>query len=223
MKTFIILLLSLSIFPLFPLFQTRAHAESQYEAGTETETQIIEEEKDGKKTKKITRGKKKSHSEREVGKVSEEEASELETRRRSLKLWSLGIGPFWSSTLKSDALMYGGEIGRHWDVHEHAELRIIGTTAFSEKVNFVSAALGGSFFPLTQDFTPLIGADFGGGWIFGSDIQNSAGFSIDGVAGLRFFRTSDTQLDVSFRYLTILGKKSGTPNVYGLTLSILFN
>ena len=164
---------------------------------------------------------------RQVGNIQDYEVNQLKKRRKSLNLWGFGFGPSWSRHLESKAMMYSASLTHHREVHEHGELRIRFGAGGAEDGSAYqgSATLGGAFFPFTGDITPLIGAEFGFGITSGKElnVRETSGYTGAGIVGVRFFRTSDTQMELTFRYESLVKEnEKGRPAHWGAQISILY-
>lgn len=159
----------------------------------------------------------------QVGDITDEETTQIVRRRESLSLTEIGFGPAWTSNMKRDGMCYMGTLGHHWDVAEQAELKIDGWLGLKGGEIYTSAGLGGSYFFSRGNFAPLLGADFGFGYANGSNVKSIFGFAVSGTAGVRLFRTSTTQLELNFKYGTILkANQAGDPALYGFTIALLY-
>lgn len=159
-----------------------------------------------------------------VGKIKSSQVGGLTRRRNSFNLMGYGFGPYSSSNLGTDALMYGLSITNHREVSEYGELRLRGGFQISEdgKASSGTLTVGGAFLPFTGDVTPLLGGEFGFGAARGKDVKTKAGFAWAGIIGMRFFRTSSSHLEIAGRYESVLKKnEKGSPASYGLQVSLL--
>ena len=168
-------------------------------------------------------------ADRQVGSIDDDELDQIRRRRRSLSLFGLSFGPFWSSELDSSSMQYGLDLTNHREVSEHGELRIRAGGSFAEDgtVRRGSMSLGGAFFPLRGDFTPVFGAGLGAGSVWGEKIRRGkktlTGFTLSAFGGLRFFRTSDTQMELVGHYELMLKENEyGRPATWGASLSIVY-
>ncbi len=157
----------------------------------------------------------------EVGKINPNRVHRLETRIKSFKAWSFGFGPGGGRNLENDELFYTFALARHWEANEDAEIRArLGiASAKSGKGTLGSLGIGGAFFVSRTAISPFIGGEFGLGSGIGDEISRT-GFSGSLYGGMRFFRTSDTQMEVGAFYTTIFEKEN--PSSFGLQLSVLF-
>lgn len=167
-----------------------------------------------------------------VGNISDASVNRVQKRRISLNLTGWGFGPHWSRNLDSSTHMYAFSYTKHKEVSEHVDLRMMGNFALSDDADavFLTASLGGSYFFSVKDISPLIGGSFGLG---AADAMRSkdnedrpegvAGFTASVFAGGRLFRTATSQIEITLRAETLLGKnEKGFPSNYGLQLAILY-
>lgn len=200
-------------------------AQQTFQRNSEGRIEETEEVKDGKRTRTIRSGKvKQRQGEARVGEIEDDEVSQVERRQKSLHLTSLGFGPFGSTNLGKGALMYGASVGWHWEVTTTGEIvaEIVG--AANGNGAMINGALGFNFLPLTGDFSPIIGGEFGAGYGSGKDSggisRSQGGFSAQGNLGLRLFRLSSTQMEIMGTYTTLLS--TSNPNIYGIQLRVLY-
>ena len=167
-------------------------------------------------------------------KLSENVSTNLKPKlrniRRSLKttspiLMGYGIGPYFSSNLGSDVVMYALSATHHREVAENGEVRLRGGVSFGEDMNTIltSATIGGGFLPIEGEYSPIVGGEFGLAWSKADGgLKNSAGFSGAVFVGYRLFRGTDTNLEVTARYeLIFKNNAKGNPGVYGIQVALL--
>ncbi len=158
-----------------------------------------------------------------VGDIQDEDMDRIERRVRSRQFTSFGFGPFGLSTSAEGGVMYGLSVGRNWEASETGEIRFDVQAAANSASQYFGLNLGYGFMPFTGDISPLLGLQLGGGYAgykVGDDSKNAAGFGGAALAGVRFFRTSDTQLELLGSYSAVFA--GDTPGVYGLQLRILY-
>jgi hypothetical protein len=163
-----------------------------------------------------------------VGEVKPREEDQLRRRILSRNTTYLGFGPATLQNLGYNKLAYDFGVGRYWEVTPQSMIKLIGNGVLSSnwKVYYFSALLGLNYFLSDQDSAPYVTAGFGYGFA-GSGKSTPAtsigGFAMDIGAGLQFFRTSSTQLDISVIYSMIFGNDTiGAPGFTGVRLGILF-
>lgn len=161
-----------------------------------------------------------------VGRINSSQLNELTRRRSSLNLWGYGIGPYYGRNLGSDAMMYSLAATNHREVSEYGEVRIRMGASVAEdgECHASSFSIGGAYMPLLGDLTPLLGAELGLAYAAGKKANTSAGFAGAVLIGARFFRTSNTHLELAGRYETFFNRnKEGvkTPVIFGFQLSVL--
>lgn len=178
-------------------------------------------EQQGNKTiRKVRRGKiRERKGGPAVGEIEEGEVDSIRRRQKSLSHTVLGFGPFGSSNIGDGKMLYGFMVGHHWEVASQAEILLDLLGAFNGDGSFVSGNLGMNFLPLTGAISPFIGGGFGFGAAKGND-ESSSGFSGMVGAGVRFFRLSDVQMDISAVYSGIFA--NGSLGVFGGQIRILF-
>jgi hypothetical protein len=180
----------------------------------------VEEFKDGKRTTKTRRGKRRARGADDrvrLGNINSQQRMALKNRIESKDFWSFGFGPFAAAGLEgtNNEMLYGASITKHWEANLHGEVRASIAGAFGPS-SIGAATIGGAYLFSTSSFSPYLGAEFGGG-VAGNQ---GGGFAGKAVLGTRIFRTSDAQIDFGLSYLAIFSE--GTPGVAGAQLGILF-
>ena len=175
---------------------------------------------------KYQQGKLRAQNYLQVGSISPSRVGELTSRRSSLNLWGYGIGPYYAHHLGSNAMMYSVAATNHREVSEYGEVRIRVGAGVAEDGEFhtSSLSLGGAYMPFTGDATPLLGAELGLAYAAGKKIDTTAGFAGALLFGFRFFRTSNTHLELSGRYESFFNKNEDSkkiPATFGAQLSVL--
>jgi hypothetical protein len=152
-----------------------------------------------------------------VGNIPADKRDKIKSRVESLHFTTFGLGPAWMPG--NDHVFYALNYGYNWDVSEHGEIRAGAFGIFpSEGEGFYTGlGIGGSYFFSADNLSPIIGGQFGLGSSKSGDLTYS-GFAYEAHAGLRFFRTSTTQLSIEIFYLNIA--KTGAPGVSGINLNI---
>gem|GEM_PF-5758489 len=191
--------------------------------GTGTVIQeTIHEDEAGNKERWMRTGKiKNREGAPRVGQIYDEDKERIRNRILALDLWSFSFGPGKATGLANENSFYTFTFGRHWEVTENAEIRSLGNIFLPSKGSgyMLGYSLGGSYFFSTTDISPVLGADLGIAAAQsdnGSSTQFSGGFH----GGLRFFRTSNTQMQLIAFTHTIFDNKN--PSVIGLQLGVLF-
>lgn len=156
-----------------------------------------------------------------VGNIPSDKREKIKSRVESLSFKTFGFGPAWIPSGSNKKMFYGVNYGYNWDVSEHGEIRagFFGSAPSEGSGYFVSGGIGGSFFFSTSNISPILGGEFGIGAMKDGDTSYS-GFAYEAHGGLRFFRTSNTQLSLEAFYRNIA--KTGSPGMSGLSFSILF-
>ncbi len=162
-----------------------------------------------------------SHAQ-EVGNISYEEQKQVITRVESLSLTSISFGPAFANDMNNDDLFYSLHFGYHWEPSTHAEIRlnVDGALASKNEGNWLSGSLGGAWFLLTSDISPVIGAEFGYGYAHIDRVPDASGFMVGGFVGVRLFRTSNAQMSIEYAVQRILD--SVDPTMHHIRFGILF-
>ncbi len=158
-----------------------------------------------------------------VGDIKDSEIDRIDRRVKSHQFTSVGFGPFGSSKSNDGGVMYGLSYGKTWEANETGEIRVDSQLAANGKNQYVNFGLGYGYLASTGDFSPVLGAQLGGGYAHyksGDETKNAGGFSGGVYAGMRFLRTADTQLELLGSYNAIFAQD--TPGFYGLQLRILY-
>lgn len=154
-----------------------------------------------------------------VGQIEESEKGKYRTRFQSLNLTSIGFGPFNSANTGEGKVMYGLSYGKLWDLRENWNIRLDFLGAFNADGTYLKGDLGLDYLFTDTDFSPFVGGMFGYGYAHGNDNDKGA-FAGTAEFGMRFFRLSETQLEVTMSYSTLF---TNSPlSVYGLQLKILY-
>ena len=160
-----------------------------------------------------------------VGQIPASRVSELESRRHALRLWGISFGPYATRDLDSDAMVYALAITRHREVTEQGEIRMRfgGGIAEDGSAHTVSATMGAAYLPMLGDITPMLGAEFGFGHDGGKNVKGAEGFVGAALAGVRFFRTANSHMEIAARYESMIRRQDGRrPATFGAQLGVLF-
>jgi hypothetical protein len=167
-------------------------------------------------------------AEDEVGEVRADETEKISRRFTSRQFNYLAIGPFALENSNNTAQSHHLGLGYVWDSSVHASVKAIVEGVFNfkkPKTAILNFGLGANYFLTASPVSPFIGGDFGYGQSITNDdsLKSVSGFSIGGAAGIAFFRTAGTQLQVQFRKQMILEKNGvGNPGYYGFSLALLY-
>ena len=177
-------------------------------------------QKDGKTLRQMKSGKvRQRQGEARVGEIEDGEIDQISRRQKSWSLSSFGFGPYGSSSIGDSKVMYGFSYGHHWEVATTAELKADVLGVVNSKGSLWHGGLGMSYLPFTTSVSPLIGASLGFGYASGNQ-KNAGGFSGQINLGLRFFRLSETQMEIVANYTGVFD--GGSPGVYGMQLRLLY-
>ena len=162
-----------------------------------------------------------SHAQR-VGEITPEDQHRVATRVEALRLTSISFGPAFGSDMNNEKMFYSLHLGSHWEVTTHAEIRLNADAALASKDEgkWLSASVGGGWLIFTDDFSPVIGAEFGYGYAHIDRISDPSGFMVGGFAGVRMFRTATAQMSIEYYIQTIMDGVN--PIMNGLRIGILF-
>jgi hypothetical protein len=167
-------------------------------------------------------------AEDEVGAVRSDETEKISRRFTSRQFNYFAIGPFYLENSNNKSQSHHLGLGYVWDSSIHASVKAIAEGVFSfdnPKTAILNFGLGANYFLTASPISPFLGADFGyGGSITNDDdLQNVSGFSVAAAAGIGFFRTAGTQLQIQVRKQMILKKNNlGNPGYYGVSLALLY-
>lgn len=158
----------------------------------------------------------------EVGNITPEDQRSVSTRIESLNSTSFSFGPSWANDTNNSNMYYAFQLGRNFEATETAEIRINLNGAFAGEGsgNWWSGMLGAGWLPLKTNISPVIGAEVGYGYAHIKDADDASGFAVGGFAGVRFFRTSTTQLSLEGFFQSILAESD--PTLSGVRVGILF-
>lgn len=202
--------------------RTPAQDETEFQGNSETAIEETVEQKDGKTVRKIRQGKvRQRKGEAQVGAIEDDEVESVQRRKKALRLWTFGFGPFSSGDVGEDKMLYGASLGRHWEVSTVGEITADALGVMNGEGSLWNLALGFSWLPLRGELSPVIGAGFGMGYAdTDPDQENAGGFSGQFNAGLRMFRLADVQLEILATYVVIFAEDN--PGVFGAQLRGLF-
>lgn len=157
-----------------------------------------------------------------VGEITPEDQQRVKTRVEALRLTSISFGPAFGSDMNNDDMFYSLHLGSHWEVTTHAEIRLNADAALASKNEgtWLSASVGGGWLIFTDNFSPVIGAEFGYGYAHIDGISDPAGFIAGGFAGVRMFRTASAQMSIEYYVQSILDGVN--PIMSGIRIGILF-
>lgn len=159
---------------------------------------------------------------RGVGDIDPDEADKLVTRIKSKNSSTFAFGPAFFRQLDSSDMAYRFQGGRRFDVHPHFSVNALGGFAFNGQALMIDSTLGLDVYATNTDIAPFGGVGLG----FGVTSKNwnerlIAGFDLLARAGVVFFRTSTTQLEIAFQYGSFLTGTSGPlPQSFGGVLGV---
>jgi hypothetical protein len=143
--------------------------------------------------------------------------------------WMVGFGPFLSRSLSSDVAMYNGMIGHKWNLNTRAAIKAQGEMTFSsgrDRAQVYNVAAGGNYYLPGNDDTALyFTGDMGYGVAKDAEGNTGEGFSLGTGAGVEFFRTTQTTLDLLLRYSVIFDNTkpgAGNPTILGARMAVNF-
>jgi hypothetical protein len=149
--------------------------------------------------------------------------------KRKVGYWSVGIGPFIPRRMGTNEMMYGAMIGHDWDINPRASLKVLGEASLSSGNNqarFYNVGAGASFFlGQSLDTAPYVTADIGYGFAEDARGGTGEGFSWGTGIGVRFFRLTETTMDLLLRYNVVTQTIAGgeaNPSVLGVRLAVNF-
>lgn len=162
-----------------------------------------------------------SHAQK-VGEISPDDQRKVVTRVEALRLTSISFGPAFGSDMNNNKMFYSLHLGSHWEVTPNAEIRINadGALASKDEGTWLSASVGGGWLIFTDDFSPVIGAEFGYGYAHIDRVSDPSGFIVGGFAGVRMFRTATAQMSVEYYIQSIMDGVN--PIMNGIRIGILF-
>jgi hypothetical protein len=146
---------------------------------------------------------------------------------RKMGYITLGMGPFMPSRLKTSQIMYNAMAGYNWDINPQAAIKILGEGSFSsgaERAHLYNFGAGATWFVnSTTDSSPYATVDFGYAFAQDADNKTAEGASFGAGVGYRFFRLTETTMDVLLRYNVLTATVSeGSPSVLGVRLAVNF-
>ena len=147
--------------------------------------------------------------------------------------WFFGIGPGVAHNLNTSSSGVVGTVGYNFAIHENASLNLGWQHMFvNSSASFSSLYMGGDYFFNGNNTSPFVSAAFGYGGAVADDGIDSffhfskdtaSGWSLQGGAGLMFFRAYKMNMSVSARYVHIFDKTSqGQPGIGILNMTFYF-
>lgn len=164
----------------------------------------------------------------QVGEVTEKEKHQVIERTKALDLTVFGLGPVWYGNMKDTGIALLIQYGRLWEVSPNAAIKLMGemsTKLKSPWVGMGALTLGAQYYLSPASQSLFLSGDFGYGFVAENrdDLSGTSGFTLGAGLGYNFFRTSEKQMSVAFRWLSILDKNEvGYPAQYGLVLSLYY-
>ncbi|MBY0384955.1 hypothetical protein K2X05_07340 [bacterium] len=157
-----------------------------------------------------------------VGEITPEDQQRVRARVQALRLTSISFGPAFGSDMNNDNMFYSLHLGSHWEVTPHAEIRLNADAALASKNEgtWLSASVGGGWLIFTDDFSPVIGVEFGYGYAHIDGVSDPSGFIAGGFLGVRMFRTASAQMSIEYYMHSILNGVN--PVMSGIRIGILF-
>ncbi|MCB9073845.1 MAG: hypothetical protein H6623_09500 [Bdellovibrionaceae bacterium] len=157
-----------------------------------------------------------------VGEITPEQQQRVHTRVQTLSLTSLSFGPSWGKDMQNRNMFYALHLGHHWEATTNAEIRLNLDAAIPSKGDglWLAGTVGAGWLVSTENFSPVVGAEFGFGYAHITQISDPSGFVFGGFAGLRLFRTATTQMSVEGFFQALMdGNK---PVLSGVRVGVLF-
>lgn len=172
----------------------------------------------------------------DVTNITAEEET-LNTRRyQATRQWIIGMGPGWSSNLRSNGGGFGFTLGFLWGLDPDFGVNLTWTYASGPKddeSSYSDFTLGGEYYFSRTKNSPFVGARFGYGSArtddgcnaFGiqCDKDNASGWATNVQAGYKFFRTSTVNVAIAAYYSVLFAKTSiGTPSIGGVNFLVYY-
>lgn len=151
-----------------------------------------------------------ARSNEEVGKITDAEEKSVQKRKESRNYSAFGLGPAGMHGMdNSGELAYRIHSGYIWEVGGYGAITLtnnVGMT-FSEWALHEALLIGGRLYVTPTAVSPYLGAGAGVGLTLGDALR--VGFAVGGSAGVVFFRTSSTQLELGGDYDVIFDSRDG--------------
>ena len=160
-----------------------------------------------------------------VGEIGIGSVDKVARRQRALSLSGYSFGPARAFHRDGENL-YQVAYTNHREATTQGEVRLrLGAAAAEDGESyFMNGTVGGAYHFLRTSVSPLVGAEFGLGAAGGEDDGDVGGFVAAALAGVRFFRTSTTQLELLGRCDRLFqdNEQDKQATTCGLSLSALF-
>lgn len=164
-----------------------------------------------------------------VGEVPPEKAAPMPHRKPS-KQWMLGFGPMFVNHAldlprddKSGGPKPNVALARLWYLEDTALSLFVEGTFIDGSDRIVNGGLAAAYFFSRQDASPFVSADVGYGGAIRDKERSRDGFVFGALAGFQFFRTSEINLEVAYRFFSLVPSNGGRcPAGNGLRVALHF-
>lgn len=161
----------------------------------------------------------------EVGAIADDDVNTIVKRQTALNLSGYSLGPAFSLHDSKESL-YQLAYTNHREASFNGEVRIRMGLTFGDGSEFyaLGGTIGGAYFFSRSSASPFVGGAFGLGTAYSEKGKSVSGFVGSAMTGVRFFRTSTTQLELSLRFDVLLKEDADDdmPSTVGIGLGVLF-
>src|SRR5690606_28086938 len=131
---------------------------------------------------------------------------------------------FFAFESRDDQPIYTGSVYRHWETSAQGEFRVGVNAAAGSDERFINFSAGGNYLFSPGSWTPMIGAEAGFGrsrvYVNNREFESQSGLTYAVQGGARFFRLSDTQMEVLAQYMGMATEDN--PAYIGAQLRFIF-
>lgn len=171
----------------------------------------------------------------DVTNVTRDEETQNTRRYQATRQWIIGLGPGWTSNLKSKGGGFTFQLGYLWGLDPDFGVNLSWTAhsgPTDDDSTFSDFSIGGEYYLARTKTSPFFGARLG----YGSGVSNkcsflslnctedrASGWSTNVTAGYKFFRTSSVNVGVTLNYFYLFNRTSvGNPNLTSLQFVVYY-
>lgn len=173
----------------------------------------------------------------DVTNITQDETTMNSRRYNATRQWMVGIGPGWTSNLRSSGGGFTFLVGYLWGLDPDFSVNLSFLTNSGRKnddASYTDFSLGGEYYFARTKNSPFVGGRIGYGsarvnkdncnaFSIGCEQDRASGWSTTAVAGYKFFRTSTVNVAVFGSFSYLFDRTSlGNPALSSLQLAVYF-